>query len=211
MRSKTFKRLSTIACLAAMALFVGCEDDDGGGGGDVGDNDANLVICIGDSITYGYACDGAPYPSHLAAMSGKTVRNYGVCGVRASYGAGRISSYLSCRPGYVCILYGANDAIAGGGASEVKENIRAIIFACRNSHSIPIVATTPPMIGSHSLFDGAACSINAAIRELAAEEGVALVDLYGAFGSAEEYLVSDGLHPNAAGAELIARCFAGKL
>ena len=46
---------------------------------------------------------------------------------------------------------------------------------------------------------------------MAKEEGARLVDVYGAFGSGEAYLVADGLHPNAAGAKLIAQCFCGAL
>ncbi len=211
--STKFSALMTaaIAMVAGIAFFCGCEGDGGGGGDDVGDNDANLVICVGDSITQGYACDGAPYPSQLAGMTGKSVRNMGVGGITSGTGASKIASQLSCKPGYVCILYGANDAICGGGPGSAKENIRAIIVACKNNHSIPIVATTPPMIKEHAAYDGAARSINEAIRSVASEEGARLVDLYGAFGSGEAYLVPDGLHPNAAGAELIAKSFAGAL
>ncbi len=193
-----------------MVLLVGCEDDDGGSV-DVGDNNANLVICIGDSITQGYACDGAPYPSVLAAKTGKTVYNYGIGGARTALGASKIKSQLACKPGYVCILYGTNDAIAGGDANNVKENLRAIIAACKSNKSIPIVATTPPMIGSHKIFNGANRAINEAIRAVAKEEKVSFVNLYMAFGDGDKYLVPDGLHPNAAGAELIASRFAGKL
>lgn len=204
---------TAMAVAAGAAIFCGCEGDGGGGGGgdDVGDNDRNLVICVGDSITQGYACDGAPYPAQLAGMTGKSVRNMGVGGAQAAAGASKITSQLSCKPGYVCILYGANDAICGGSPDSVRESLRSIIVACKNNHSIPIVATTPPMIREHASFDGAARSINEAIRGVAHEEGARLVDLYGAFGSGEAYLVSDGLHPNAAGAELIAKSFAGAL
>ncbi len=203
---------TAIAIVAGVALFCGCEDG-GGGGDDVGDNNKDLVVCLGDSITYGYACDGAPYPSQLAAMTGKTVLNYGVPGARASAGTSRIDSVLSRKPGYVCILYGANDAIKEGGSSanSVKASLRAMIVACKENKTIPIVATTPPMIREHSLFDGGARAINEAIRSVASEEGARLVDLYGPFGSGEEYLGPDGLHPNGAGAELIAKCFAGAL
>ncbi len=206
---------TVIAMAAGVALFCGCEIDGGGGGGgdDVGDNNKDLVICLGDSITYGYACDGAPYPSQLAAMTGKTVLNYGVPGAHAREGVARIDSVLSKKPGYVCILYGANDAIMEGGSSanSVKESIRSMIVACKNNKSIPIVATTPPMIRDHSLFDGGARTINEAIRSVASEEGARLVDLYDAFGSGEAFLGADGLHPNGAGAALIADCFAGKI
>ena len=204
---------TAIAMTAGIALFCGCEDDDGGGGADFGDNNPDLIICVGDSITQGYRCDGAPYPSQLAAMSGKTVRNLGIGGARADSGASRISSQLACKPGYVCIMYGANDAIRAGGSSanSVKESIRRIIVACKNNKSVPIVATTPPMIRGHPIFDSGARTINDAIRSVAKEEGARFVDVYGAFGSGEAYLVADGLHPNAAGAKLIAQCFCGAL
>ena len=203
--------LASLALAAGLAAVCGCEGDGGGSGGDVGANDRNLVICMGDSITQGYACDGAPYPSQLAALSGKNVVNAGAGGVRASAGASGINAQLARHPGYICILYGANDAIAGGDPNAVGQQIAAMVAACRANQTIPIVATTPPMIGSHALYDGAARSINDAIRAAASAAGARVVDLYGAFGSGEAYLVSDGLHPNAAGAALIAKMFLGAM
>lgn len=196
-----------LGCLTGIVFICGCEDD--GGGDDVGDNNRDLVVCIGDSITKGYRCDGAPYPTQLAALSGKTVRNMGVPGARASAGVSKIASALSCKPGYVCILYGANDAIMDGGssASSVKASLQVMIAACKANKSIPIIATTTPMIRGHSLFDSGVRTINEAIRNLADEEGVRIVDLYPAFEGGEAYIGVDGLHPNAAGAELIAQKF----
>ncbi len=200
-----------LGSLAGIVFLCGCEDS--GGGDDVGDNNPDLVVCLGDSITAGYRCDGAPYPTQLAAMSGKTVRNMGVPGARTSAGVSKITSALACKPGYVCILYGANDAIKEGGSSanSVKESLRAMITACKENKSIPIIATTPPMIRGHSIFDGGARTINEAIRSLADEEGVRLVDLYPAFEGGEVYIGDDGLHPNAAGAALIAQKFNDEL
>ena len=202
--------LAVGAFLAGTFLFCGCEDSGGGGGGggDVGDNDPSLIICVGDSITEGVE-GRAPYPPLLAAMVGKTTINMGSGGATTAYGASRISSQLSRKPGYVCILYGANDAIQGLSTAAAKQNLRKIVTACKNAKSIPILATTPPMIKGHDIFNGHAEDINAAIRELAAEEGVRCVDVNRAFDSGEGYLVADGLHPNAAGADLIARSFAG--
>lgn len=195
---------------AVLAFFAGCEDG-GGGHDDVGDNNPDLVICVGDSITQGYNCDGAPYPSVLASMTQKTCINNGTGGQESSGGVSKVQAALSRKPGYICILYGANDAICGGGAGSAGENIRAMISKCKANKTIPIVGTTPPMIGEHGVYDGAARSINAAIKRVAGEEGVKCVDIYAAFGTAEAYLTGDGLHPNAAGAQLIAKCFAGAM
>lgn len=205
------KRLSLVSLLAALAIVAGCGHDDDGGNVDIGDNNANLVVCAGDSITQGYLCDGAPYPSHLAAMTGKTCLNLGVGGAYSADGVNQVKSALPRKPGYVCIVYGANDAILGHDPARVGANIRAMISACKSNKTVPIVGTTPPMIYKHEKFDSAARRVNEVIKQVAAEEGVTCVDLYSAFGNGEAYLGSDGLHPNAAGAELIAKCFAGAI
>ena len=43
---------------------------------------------------------------------------------------------------------------------------------------------------------------------MASEEGAALVDLNSSFAPPEDLLIDDGLHPNAAGQQLIATLFA---
>ncbi len=206
--------LSAIGLLMT-PLFSGCDSGGGGGGGggnaDVGDNDPNLVACVGDSLTQGYNCVGDPYPTRLGAISGKTVLNFGVGGAKSSYGNSIISSVVGRKPGYVCILFGSNDAVVGRDPETTKENIRGIIAVCKANHCVPIVATPPKMIGQHSLYDGTAARTAEAIRALAKEEGVALVDLYTAFGDGTAYLGSDGLHLSDAGGDFIAQKFNSKL
>lgn len=156
-------RMFAAAALLALPLASGCEDDGGGGGGDVGDNNPELVACIGDSITQGYKCEGAPYPSRIAAKTGKTVLNFGVAGATSAYGASIISSVVARKPGYVCILFGSNDAIMSRGPEHAAANIRAIIQVCKDHSCVPIVGTPPKMIGGHASFDPAAAAIAAAI------------------------------------------------
>ena len=207
---KPFTHILSAVSLASVLFFAAaCEDDDGGsGGGNISeDNNRDLVVCIGDSITQGYACDGAPYPSQLAGMSGKQVVNKGVGGATASAAPAAAHNAIALKPGYICILYGSNDAIHGRDPSVTKENLRAAIGACKAAGVCPIIGTPPPMRDGHSLFNGGAKGAADAIRALASEEGVRCVDLYGAFGDGEGLLVPDGLHPNAAGAQLIAAKF----
>lgn len=201
------------AGLLMTPFFSGCDSSsgDGDGGGDVGDNDPNLVACVGDSLTQGYNCEGAPYPSRLGPMSGKTVLNFGVGGSTSSYGVSIISSVVSRKPGYVCILFGSNDAIQGRDAEITKENLRGIIAVCKANNSIPIIGTPPPMIGAHLIYDSAAARIAEAVRQLGKEEGVTVIDFYKAFGDGTPYLGSDGLHLSEAGGDLIAQKFNTKL
>lgn len=201
-----------LVCATGLLFTSGCEDGDDDDGGEIAEgNDRNLVVCIGDSITQGYACDGAPYPSQLAGMSGKQVVNYGAGGATSSAAPGAAQRAVAQKPGYVCILYGSNDAITGKSADAAKENIRAAIGVCKNAGVRAIVGTPPPMRDGHSLYDGPARGVAEAIRAVASEEGVPCVDLYGAFGDCNGLLVADGLHPNAAGAQLIASKFNSKL
>lgn len=217
--------LLPLLCLSMLAFVPACEDDDSGSGGGSSHSSSNsvstatsptaindgLVVCIGDSITQGYACDGAPYPSCLGSITGKRVLNYGAGGVRASAAPGAARRAVAAHAGAVCILYGSNDAIHGGDPTEAKEQLRAAVQICKNAGVKAILGTPPPMIGSHSLFNGGAKGVASAVKALAKEEKVPCVDLYGAFGSGEGLLVPDGLHPNAAGAMLIAQKFASKL
>lgn len=193
--------------------FNGCGGSDGGGAsGDVGDNNPDLVVCMGDSITSGYNSLGDPYPSRLAVMSGKTVLNFGVPGVQSNYGTSLIGSVINRKPGYVFILYGSNDAIRGVDPDITKQHLRYIVSTCKANRCIPILATPPKMILGHRIYDGAASATAASIRELAKEEGVALVDLYSAFGDGTKYLnPEDGLHLSDEGGDFIAKKFNSKL
>jgi Lysophospholipase L1 and related esterases len=201
-----------IAALA-LALSAGCEGDGDDAGKNYGDNDPNLVACMGDSLTMGYNCEGDPYPTRLASITGKTVLDYGVGGVESSYGVSIVSSVIARKPAYVCIMYGSNDMITFGevNVDRVKENLRRIIQACRASSCIPILATIPPMNASHQFFQPRTLMLSEAIRELAKEEGVQLVDINKAFGEGGEFINKDGLHFTDAGGEWLARKFASKI
>lgn len=143
---------------------------------DVGGNDANVVVCLGDSIT------ARGYPSDLAAKTGLTVVNEGKGGERSSGGAARVGTVLAQhRPAYLCVLYGANDVCGGVPAADVLANLAAIVEAARANQTIPIVATLTPMSGERAEYAAAARDLSAAIRAQAGQLGVALADLEAAF------------------------------
>ena len=212
---KTSLRAFALAlCATILSLApAGCghDDDGGGGGGDFGDNNPNLVVCLGDSITQGYGSEGAPYPSRLATYSGNTVLNYAAGGVEASHGAKAIGSALARKPGYVCILYGANDCIHGTSAATTLGNLRRIVQACKANKTRPLIATPTPMRAPHFGQSARILRLTTGIRAMAKEEGVPCIDLNAAFGDGEGLLAPDGLHLTDAGNDLIARKFNSKL
>ncbi|NLB68568.1 MAG: hypothetical protein GX804_02625 [Lentisphaerae bacterium] len=204
--------LPSIAFLVQI-LFPGCGSDSGGKASkDVGDNNPDLVACIGDSITQGYACVGAPYPERLAAMSGKAVLNFGSTGAKSEQGTSVIGSVVQRKPGYVCILYGSNDAIMSVPPDVTQQHIQYIISVCKANQCVPIVATPPKMILDHAGYDPAAAATAEAVRQAAKNGNATLIDLYKAFGNGEKYLnPDDGLHLSDEGGDFIAKKFNSKL
>ena len=170
----------------------------------------NLVVCLGDSITQGYNCAGAPYPSRIASLTGKTVLNYGVAGETSAYGKSIVSSALARHPGTVTIFFGAND-VHGHPASWTVSNLRSTIRAVKAAGARPIVATPLPQRGNWDSYNSRIKELASAIRSLAASEGITCVDLNAAFGSGAGYIQSDGLHLTDAGGALVARKFAAAL
>lgn len=202
--------VTMMAGLLAALVMTGCDDSGGGGGTpDVGDNDINVVVAMGDSITEGQCVPaGAPWPSRLGSLSGKTVINEGRCGERSAGGASRIAGVLAARkPGYVLINYGANDAIFNHTTETLAFHIRVMIQAAKANQSVVLVGTVLPMYDSHAFAAGKIPDYNAAIRQVAKEEGAKVVDLNREFGNERSFLQADGLHPSDSGNQLIALAF----
>jgi lysophospholipase L1-like esterase len=208
---KTIRNLNISAFISICIIFMsGCEN--GGDSHDFGTNDSNVVVAMGDSITALEGGNTTTYPAILASITGKTVINEGSGGATTGDGLGKIQSVLNeYHPGYVLILYGANDVIGSSGIEHAAANLRSIIVAAKNNKTVPIIATITPMYYEHEIFDGSAKALNVLIRQVASEEGCDLVDLESAFGSNTSYMNDDGLHPNDSGLNVIAKAFAGAL
>lgn len=175
---------------------------------DVGNNDPNVIVALGDSITAGRNCGGTPYPEQLALLCGKTVINAGIGGERTAGGLNRISGVLATnKPGFILILYGSNDAIMRRDSNTAASNILAMVQLAKANKTVPIVATLPPMIGPHRIYNQGAARISAGIRAMALRENVQVVDLRTKFSHTTRLLMPDGLHPNDLGGQVIAQAF----
>ncbi|MBI3987744.1 MAG: VCBS repeat-containing protein [Lentisphaerae bacterium] len=175
--------------------------------GDFGDNDPNLYVALGDSITEGYGLSsyGDIFVSRLAALLGKSVANEGVGGEQSEGGLDRVSGVLSWyKPGYMIVLYGANDVFRSDNTAGIVANLRGIIDAAKNNNTVPLICTLTPVSGSHGFMTDGVLALNREIRILAQTENVTLVDFEAALGWNTSYLSSDGLHPNSAGHQVMA-------
>ena len=139
----------------------------------IGLNDPNVIVCLGDSITY------VGYPGALAGMTGKTCVNDGTPGEESSGGAARVAGVLALNhPAYLCIMYGSNDVIGHRSFDGAIANLAAIINAARSNNTIPILATIPPMSGPHyGVYEDDVRQLNTMIRSLAGTSGTALADV----------------------------------
>ncbi|MBL7077174.1 MAG: hypothetical protein ISS31_06870 [Kiritimatiellae bacterium] len=211
--------------LAVFAVLVtGCNDDGSTsaayiiGTHDFGENDPNIVVVMGDSITTGHDVSRS-YPDMMASLLGTTVINEGYSGEHAYEGLRRVNEVLArYKPGFLLILYGANDILHFRGADDIAEDLRSMVRAAMAANTVPVLATLTPMARTRGVFDEHTKSVNHFIRAMAAEEGVEVVDLEIVFDGfdndadpfvmeADDLLQFDGLHPNETGNWEIALAF----
>ena len=195
--------LSRLLVLGMALALAGCGGGDGGGlsNKNPGNNDLNVVVAFGDSITQGSECPCAPYPSRFSGLIGKTVYNTGVGGSTASSNVGRTQDAINrYHPAFMLILYGVNDIIMSESAASAVSAVNQMVAICKQNNVVPVLATYPVPTGPHHLFAGGTLALNEGIRNIARAEGLKCVDLEREF--------SDGLHPNDAGTQVMALAFA---
>lgn len=198
-----------IVAVSALLMICGCDGGDDAVSPipphDFGLNNPDLYLVMGDSIS---SPDDPTWPSRLAGMISNTIVNEAVPGQWAKKGADRVDGLLAWyHPGYLLILYGANDVIMAQPPAVVVEHLREIVQAAKTNQTIPVIATMTPMIEGLSIFQGGIDAVNAGIVQMCIEEDVPVARLDLAFGDGTGLLTLDYLHPNDAGQQLIAETF----
>ena len=188
------------------------------------------VACVGDSITYGCMITNwykNNYPHQLQNLVGEKycVHNYGMSG-RTGMDTGdhpfrkelRFQRSLRFQPDIVILMFGTNDSKLSNwrGKEEFKRQYRELVESYRKLDSKPRVLLLQPPTPHHKngeqgdvyAFDIQGSKVREAgeaVRELAEEMGLEILDLYSFTEGHPEWFVKDGIHPNAAGASHIAR------
>jgi lysophospholipase L1-like esterase len=159
------------------------------------------IICFGDSITYGTgASEGKDYPSLLSAMLSRPVINAGVPGDTTETALNRLEdAVLAQSPRVVFITLGGNDLKNGVSKEIAFANLRRIITEIQSMGALVVLG------GIHIPFWGR--GFGDAYEKLAEETGVVLIPnvLEGLFGNPK--MMSDPIHPNDAGYEVMAKRF----
>jgi acyl-CoA thioesterase-1 len=171
---------------------------------------AGTVVCLGDSLTEGFGV--APersWPSLLQASlreaghPGLRVVNAGISGSTSASAVSRLRWQLAAKPDVVILALGGNDGLRGLALSETEKNLAEAI-ALAKSEGVRVVLAgmqIPPNYGPEytrrfrELFPALARRFEVALIPFLLE-GVA---------ARPELNLADGIHPNAAGYERVAR------
>jgi len=210
----------------------------------IGANTQNVYMAFGDSITVGDgSTDGTGYRGPLATQlqaffGAATITNQGIEATRSLAGAERIASTFAgntcpptsptdppvpCTPAFVLIHYGTNDwnesACRDAPPCYTITSLQTIVETVKNSTSHPFLATIIPVnVGYDERVppqrETWVHNQDALIRQLAAQEGVVLVDLEAAFlkafadnGGDYQVYFTDHVHPSDLGYQLMAKTF----
>lgn len=188
-----------VVCLAVVAALIVAKPAS-----------ADVIVCFGDSITSGVGANG--YPTFLQGMvSGHTVVNAGIRGEITNHGAARFNGVMQAhKPKYALIMEGANDISQGYTRSTVAFNLGHMADIARQHGATPIVSTITPNT-QVAVIGSAVPAYNSEIANMAAGRKISLVDSYSRVASNWRQLNTDGLHPNDAGARIIAEGFAASI
>lgn len=185
------------------------------------------IACVGDSITFGALVKNREencYPAQLQKLLGAaySVRNFGVNGHSTQKTADKpywehrhFKASSEFKPDIVLLMLGTNDAADRNwkGIDPYMADYKELIahFASLPSHPIIYILTPPTQFPVenytkviHKMNNDRLDEITAALKKLAEESNIAIVDINAATKSHPEFFCFDGLHPDAGGAKLIA-------
>ncbi|MGK0203623.1 MAG: acyl-CoA thioesterase-1 [Planctomycetota bacterium] len=177
---------------------------------------APRIVCLGDSLTEGYQV--APefsWPSliekrlHAGAWPGAVVVNAGVSGSTSASALSRLNWQLRNKPDVLILALGANDGLRGIDPPVTRKNLAATIDAAKAEGIAVLLGgmRMPPNYGADYTRE-----FQAVFTSLAAEKQVAFLPfLLEGVAARPELNQADGIHPTAAGYEIVAETVLGFL
>jgi lysophospholipase L1-like esterase len=197
---------------------------------------ATSYVAFGDSITAGEVTvqgegririqtirDDLSYPTDLRqSLVGRYtaqtvgVANRGEKGENTTDGLARLPSVLASGYQVLLLMEGdndINDSTSGAVRDRALGNMRSMVRIARSRGLRVLLATLPPQnplacCPRRGTGDVLLPSYNDGIRSIASSEGATLVDVFTAFnGDVTTLIGPDGLHPTAAGYQVIAAAF----
>ncbi|MDB6023965.1 MAG: Acetylesterase, lipase-GDSL family [Verrucomicrobiales bacterium] len=221
----TFRILiHSFLCIAAIGLLSSCATHHHRPIRRAGDSSPIRVACIGDSITYGYGIanrEKDSYPAQLQALLGDgwQVRNFGFNGATALKKGTKPYSLLPVygeallfKPDVVVIKLGTNDTNEKSWpphkedfVADYLEIVRGFqnletkprIYLCR---PVPLFRDRGKVFDTDKILTE---EVIPKINEIARKKHLPVIDLYAALAG-NAGMFPDGVHPDAAGAKIMA-------
>jgi acyl-CoA thioesterase-1 len=214
-KGKTLSILVIAVLLIALTLTVVFSENLGTNSTKAATSNSKLarVACLGDSIT-----NMTGYPEQLQTLLGKNsaVGNFGVNGATVNLNSNNPYFYdLTYRdsrnflPTAVVVMLGTNDARTDNyqKISNFTANYERMLNRTMHWNSTQqVFLVIPPPIFNNTLGLNATCYVDGVIpliRQVASDLGLPLIDVYTPLIGHPEYF-PDGVHPNSAGAQIIA-------
>jgi len=167
-----------------------------------------VIVALGDSLTagLGVAADEA-YPARLEARLAREgyayrVVNAGVSGDTTAGGLRRVDWVLRAKPEIVIVALGANDGLRAQSPQTMRENLTAIVkrLQAAGARVLLVGMRLPPNYGADYTTE-----FEAVFPEVARSTGAAFMPFLLDGVAAETRLNQpDGIHPTAAGYQVIA-------
>jgi acyl-CoA thioesterase-1 len=165
-----------------------------------------VIVTFGDSLTQGVS--GKSYPAFLQDLIDRAgyryrVDNQGVSGDTTSDGLARVDNVIAAKPVLVVLEFGGNDGLRGVPVTATRQNLDEMIQRLQMS-SIPVVLagiTLPPNYGPDYVKPFTAIFPELAKKYKLRSIPFLLVHVY----SDRNLMQPDGIHPNQAGNEIVAK------
>lgn len=156
------------------------------------------VVAFGDSLTAGFGASdpSLTYPAKLSALMGVEVINLGHNGDTTAAALRRVRDVIDLKPNYVLITLGGNDLRQQVDLATTLANLERLFSDLQQAGiAVVYVSINPPLIGDNWIM---------AIRDVVRSKGVLWVDdvmkdLWG-----DSTMMSDAVHPNDRGYEIMA-------
>lgn len=173
---------------------------------------ARTVVFFGDSITFGFGLpdpDAQSYPALIQRRIDERglpwrVVNAGLSGDTTAGGLRRLGWTLREAPGIFVLALGANDGLRGIDPAVTQANLEAIIGRVRARYPQTRIVLAgmrmPPSLGADYV-----AAFDAVFPRVAREKRVRLIPfLLAGVGGNPALNQADGIHPNPAGAAVVA-------